>query len=215
MAGEIFVAIRSGDTARIAKLIADDPAVARERNASGVSAIMQARYQGRQAIVDLLRPAVGELDVFEAAALGDIARLDTLLNSDSELAQAYSGDGFTGLHLASYFAQADAARSLLRAGADPNAVATNGTKLAVINSAAASGSTELVTIILEAGANPNWQQDGGYTALHAAAQRKNLQMIKALLEAGADPAIRTNEGKTAADVGGPEVAALIKNPIRA
>jgi hypothetical protein len=35
-----------------------------------VSALMQARYENRMDIVDLLRNPAGELDVFEAAALG-------------------------------------------------------------------------------------------------------------------------------------------------
>jgi len=208
MSSEIFEAIRSGDVGRVSALVAEQPALARECDQNGVSAIMQARYQGRADIVQLLRPVIGNLDIFEAATLGDTARLKQLLAGDPSLVQSYSSDGFTPLHLASFFSQPDAAAELLRHGADPNAVATNGTKLAVIHSAAASGNKEVVKLVLEAGANPNAQQEGGYTALHSAAMRKNIEMVRALLEAGADPAISTNDGRTARDFGGEEVAAL-------
>ncbi len=210
MPSEIFEAIRSGDAARVSDLIAADPANARARDDSGVSAIMQARYQRQLAIVDLLRRAVGDLDVFEAAALGDAPRLRSLLREHPDLVCTYSADGFTPLHFACFFGQPGAAEELLNHGADPNAVATNGSKLAVINSAAASGNAELVKMLLREGANPDAQQEGGFTALHAAAQHNNAEMVRALLDSGADVSIRTNDGKVAAEMAGPEVAALLK-----
>src|SRR5208337_3036188 len=173
--------------------------------------LMQARYEGRREIVDLLRPAVGALDVFEAATLGDRSRLRALLANDPGLAQAFSNDGFTALHLAAFFAQPDAAAELLRGGADPNAVAKNAMKVAVINSAAASGRADLVKMVLAAGANPNARQMAGYTALHAAAAHDNVEMAQALLEAGADPSLRSDDGQSAADKAGPAVAELLKS----
>lgn len=210
MASEIFEAIRNADAERVSRLIAADPASARSRDDSGVSALMQARYQRQMAIVDLLRPAVGDLDVFDAAALGDTSRLRTLLQEQPEVICTFSADGFTALHFAAFFSQPEAAEELLNNGADPNAVAANATKLAVINSAAASGNAELVKLLLREGANPDAQQEGGFTALHAAAQHNNAEMVQALLDAGADASVRTNDGKTAADLAAPEIAALLK-----
>ena len=109
MSQELFQAIHDNDRARVEQLIAANPALATARSESGVSALMQARYEGRREIVDVLRPAVGELDVFEAATLGDVPRLRALLASDPGLAKAFSADGFTALHLAAFFAQPEAA----------------------------------------------------------------------------------------------------------
>jgi ankyrin repeat protein len=172
---------------------------------------MQARYEGRREIIDVLRPAVGELDVFEAATLGDLPRLRALLVGHGALAHAYSTDGFTPLHLAAFFSQPQAAEELFRNGADANAVAKNSMKVAVINSAAASGRADLVKLVLKAGADPNARQQMGYTALHAAAVHDNVEMAQALLDAGADPALKNDEGLTAAEKAGPAVGAMLKS----
>src|SRR5271165_1041129 len=74
MSQKLFQAIHDNDRAKVERLIAADPALASAHGESGVSALMQARYEGRREIVDLLRPAVGALDVFEAATLGDRSR---------------------------------------------------------------------------------------------------------------------------------------------
>lgn len=211
MSQEFFAAIHDNDRARVEELLAADPALASAHNQSGVSAIMQARYEGRHELVDLLRSKAGDLDVFEAATLGDLPRLRSLLEQDATLAKAFSRDGFTTLHLATFFGQPETAEELLRSGADVNAVATNPMKVAVINSAAASGRADLVKLVLRAGANPNARQMMGYTALHAAAARDSVEMVEALLAAGADPTLVNDEGQSPADKAGPAVAALLKS----
>jgi ankyrin repeat protein len=53
--------------------------------------------------------------------------------------------------------------------------------------------------LIKKGANVNALQQGGFTALHAAAQNGNLDLCKLLIEAGADMNARTTEGQTALD----------------
>ena len=210
MSQEFFAAVHDNDLARVEQMLAADPMLANARNQTGVRAITQARYEGRHELVELLRSKSGELDVFEAATLGDRPRLSALLIGDAALVKAYSNDGFTALHLATFFGQLEAAAELLRHGADVKAVSTNAMKVAVINSAAASGRADVVKIVLAAGANPNAQQMMGYTALHAAAARDSVEMVQALLDAGADPSLKNDDGQTAADKAGPSVAELLR-----
>jgi len=153
MSDDIFATISAGDQERVGKLVAADPSLAHARNQAGVSALMQARYENKLEMVALLRSAAGDLDVFEAAALGDLARLRTLLASDRDLVKAQSSDGFTPLHLACFFGQPEAAEILIQQGADVNAVSPS--RIAVIHSAAASRNAAIVKLVLQAGANPN------------------------------------------------------------
>ncbi|MGB7555195.1 MAG: ankyrin repeat domain-containing protein [Candidatus Korobacteraceae bacterium] len=195
---DIFAAITANDKDRVAQLIAADLGVAHTRNSAGISALMQARYENRMEIVDLLRPAAGDLDIFESSAFGDAAQLNKLLASDADLVKARGADGFTPLHLACFFGQLKAAEILVRHGADTNAVSPS--RIAIIHSAAASRNADLLKLVLEAGANPNSQQQRGYTALHEAAMHNSVERAQALLKAGADPAIQSDEGQTAADM---------------
>jgi len=211
MSQDLFRAIHDNDRAKVEQLIAANRAVVLARSESGVSALIQARYEGRPEIVNALRAAVGDLDVFEAATFGDLPQLRKRLSADPAQAHALSADGFTALHLASFFAQPEAAEELLRLGADPNVVAKNPMKVAVINSAAASGRADLVKLVLRAGANPNARQQMGYTALHTAAAHDNVEMAQALLDAGADPSLKSDDGQTAAEKAGPAVAAMLKS----
>ena len=211
MEQDIFAAITADDPGKVKELVAQHPDVAHARNQAGVSALMQARYENKLDLVELLRQA-GNFDVFEAAALGDVSRLRALLASDPNLMKAQSSDGFTPLHLACFFSQPEAAELLVRQGADANAVSP--TRIAVIHSAAASRNAAMVKLVLKAGANPNLQQQGGYTALHEAAMHNSVERAQALLEAGADLAIRSDDGLTAAQMatqkGNKEVLAVLQ-----
>jgi uncharacterized protein len=202
MSNDIFAAISADDKTQVAKLIAAGTNLAHTRNQAGVSALLQARYENKLEIVDMLRKAAGDLDVFEAAALGDVARLRGLLATDHGLVKARSSDGFTPLHLACFFGQLEAAEALLQQGADPNAVSPN--RIAVIHSAAASRNAAILKLVLQAGANPNLQQQSGYTALHEAAMHNSVERAQALLDAGADRAVRSDAGLTAAEMAAQE-----------
>lgn len=198
MQPDIFSAITADDKDKVRELIARHPDIAHTRNPAGVSALMQARYENKLEMVALLRSAAGDLDVFEAAALGDNPRLGALLAKDRTLVKAQSSDGFTPLHLACFFGQLDAAETLIHQQADVNAVSPG--RIAVIHSAAASRNAALVKLVLKAGANPNPQQQGGYTALHEAAMHNSVERAQALLQAGADRNIRSDAGLTAAEM---------------
>ena len=67
--------IRRGQTAEIAALVVESPEAARARDAQGVSMLMWTVYTRQPAITEALRAGCGHLDVFEASALGDCARL--------------------------------------------------------------------------------------------------------------------------------------------
>jgi uncharacterized protein len=164
------------------------------------SPVLQALYRGdpegaERIAADLTRP----LDPWEAAALGDLDRLGELLAVAPGLAREYADDGFTVLHLAAFFGGADATRAALDAGADANAESRNDTRVRPLHSAVARSDREVARQLLDAGAEVDAKQSGGFTALHAAAMNGDEQLVDMLLNHGATLEEEASDGRTAAD----------------
>jgi len=198
--GDLFGSIFANDVDAVRALLDEQPWLATERDAEGVSALMRARYQMDRALVAAVRAHVDELDVFEAAAFGDLDRLSEILSEAPELVDARSGDGFTPLHLAAFFGQTDAVRLLLARGADVDPVGTAWMTGTPLHAAAAGSHAAIVRMPLEAGADPTARQRHGFTPLHAAAANGDLASVEALLAAGADPNATNEDGATPVDL---------------
>jgi ankyrin repeat protein len=156
--------------------------------ASGIGPILEALYKGERERAQALAAEADALDVFEAAALGKEAQLEEVLREDPELARAFSSDGFTALHYAAFFGSPGAVRALVAAGADLEARSTNqefAPEATPLHSAAAAGRMDNAEVLLEAGANPNARQHGGFTPLMEAEQRGDLDLAELLVRHGA------------------------------
>ncbi|MEE4246251.1 MAG: ankyrin repeat domain-containing protein, partial [Kangiellaceae bacterium] len=139
--------------------------------------------------------------VFLQAAIGDAKHLLQTITSDPNVISAFSSDGFTPLHLACFFGQADTVDLLVNAGAPVNIKTNNSSALSPLHSAAASQSILIVRKLLSCGADVDVQQAGGYTALMSAAAHNNSELLALLQSFGANLAIKDDAGKTAFDHG--------------
>ena len=152
------------------------------------SDLLLALYNGDIARATELRAERAELDVFEAAALGDLAELGRVLSNDPRQANRWSDDGFTPLHYAAFFGRPEAARTLIDAGAELEVPARNqefALDARPLHSAAAGRQHEVCRVLLEAGADPNAVQHAGYTPLREAEENGDEELVALLRQYGA------------------------------
>jgi ankyrin repeat protein len=151
------------------------------------SPLLQALYEGRRDDAERLVADGGDLDLFEASAIGDAGRLQELLDAGAD-PNEFASDGFTSLTLACFFKRPEAVRLLLDRGADVNLRARNEQiQVLPIHSAAADGgSVEIVRMLLDAGADVNATQPGGFRAIDAARMGGNEELERLLVERGSE-----------------------------
>jgi ankyrin repeat protein len=207
-------AAQQGDLEMARALLDANPALASAADPDGRTPLMAAIYGRQIAMVALLRERGARPTIHEAAALGDLAALNAALAQNPEAARVYSFDGWTALHLAAHFGQVAAARALLAAGANIAAHSWNGLDNEPLHAAAAiRGNVAMVAMLLDAGAQVNARQHGGFTPLHQAAQNGDAEMVALLLSRGARRSLATDKDLTAYDLayqaGYPELAARL------
>lgn len=205
-------ASNKGDLAEVEKLLAAHPDWVDARDEKGIPFLLNALYRNRSEVVQAYAKRRAHFDIFEASALGREAELDSLIRKDPSSVTAYSADGFIPLTLASFFAQEGAVKVLLAHKADVHQYAKT-PHVQALHSAAAGRCVGCVRLLLNAGADPNTPQDGGFRALHEAAANGDRTMAELLIAKGASPDIKNDAGKTGADLarerGHPDIAAWL------
>ena len=192
-----FQAVQSGDASKVEALLDANASLANAKNEKGQSAVLMAVYSGRKEIRDLLLARGIALELHEAAAVGQLARVKQIVDKDPALANNFSPDGFPVFALAAVFGHRDVVEYLFVKGADVNAAAANGTGYNALTGAVASGHAQIAGWLLNNGANANYRYGAGYSPLLTAAANGHLEIVKMLLEHGADLHAKTNDGKTA------------------
>lgn len=168
-ADEFLAALRLGSESIVRQLVLRDPGAVASRDAIGVSAVLQCLYDWNFGMLEILLATCPVLDIFEAAALGKLARLEELLCCSPELARAWSPDGVTALHLACFYGQDEAVRRLLDTGADPSVRARDQAGRTPLEEAATTGQMSIVRLLSTRGAEPSVSLDLDWPALRLAA----------------------------------------------
>jgi ankyrin repeat protein len=185
---EFFAAIVTGQQEVAASLLAREPALLQSRNEHGDSPLLAAVYANQRPLFDWLIERGAAVGLFEATALGKAGTVRDLLAENPALAATYSHDGWTPLHLASFFGHRDVAGLLLDHGAPIDArsksarFARDNTPL---HAAAANRQTGVAELLIERGADINARDGSGFTPLGLAANSRNDMLVMVLLERGA------------------------------
>jgi ankyrin repeat protein len=134
-----------------------------------------------------IAPTAAELRAYgglhAAAARGDVAEIEKRIAA-GENKEATDDRARTPLHVAAYQKQYDAARALIRLGADPNKLEID--RYDIITIASVANDLSMLRIALDGGGNPRAvtsRYDG--TALIAAAHLGHVEVVRMLIAAKA------------------------------
>jgi len=210
-------AAKSGDLPAVRKLIAARADVNIADN-DGSTALLWAAYESDIEMTRVLIAAGAKPDranrygvtpLLQASRTGDVATMDALLKAGADASLAHP-EGETPLMAASRSGQVEAVRLLLARKVNVNAADRYQEETALMW-AAAEGHGEVVTALLDAGANPNLKArvnpltdrknadhpTGGFTALMWAARNGSDDVVKRLVKGGADMTLKNGDGATA------------------
>jgi len=131
----------------------------------------------------------------DAAARGDAAEIEKLI-AEGEKPNLQDASSRTPLHVAAYLRKHEAARTLIRLGANPNAL--DAERFDIITIAAVNNDLDMLKIALDGGGNARAiTSTNDSTALSAAARRANVEIVRALIAAKAPLNHVNNLGWTA------------------
>lgn len=145
------------------------------------------------------------MELLEAVAQGNLARVDELLDAGCGPNVAHPQYGSTPLSTACVTNRAEVVKRLLRSGADPNLRITYRSPVddrieRGVVALMFSRSLEVVTALLEVGADADVHDEEGNTPLMRAVLATPPAAVEALLAAGANARARNRGGDTAADL---------------
>jgi ankyrin repeat protein len=196
-AADLFAAIKAGDEAAAARALDADPSLLGARTESGESPLILSAYYRQGRIAQMLLARGAPVDLFEACAVGEAARVEGILAREPGRVDAHAPDGFTPLTLACFFGHEEVVRALLARGANVDLAATHAMAVAPLHAAVAGRHETIACLLLAAGANPNAASHGGWRPAAQAAAHGDLGILKDLLDHGADPNPRNDEGRSA------------------
>jgi ankyrin repeat protein len=171
------------------------------RNDNGETILLFSLYRARLKCVEALKARTG-LTLHEAAAVGDVMRVEECVRATPWTVPTLSADGWPALHLAAFLGHNEVILKLLDLGADPHQWARAVEQNLAIHAASAGRRIERQAFseLIAATGDPDVPQKQGYTALMIAAANGFADGIDALLAAGARRSHELADGRTAAAI---------------
>lgn len=192
-------AVLAGDLASVTSMLDRDPALRYARDADGLSVYTLACLKGQPKIAEELVRRGLVLDIFEAAASGNTARVNELVKEDALIVRNRLPDGRTPIHIAAAAGRPEMVTLISTKGADLSA-GPESPLLIALNHPDHTTASDMSRFLLINASDPNARRRDGKTALHLAAARGYDDMVQMLIHRGAVTDVRDSDGKTPLDV---------------
>lgn len=139
-------------------------------------------------------------DVHAAARRGDTDEVAALLSMDNRLTRTFDTDGWTPLHLAAHYGHAGTVEILLHNNAPVDLRSRNQLANTALHAALAGQRAEerarVTRLLVEAGADVNATQHGGWAPIHQAAANGDRETAALLITNGAKARVANDAGVT-------------------
>lgn len=192
--------IETGNHQDLEHLLNNNTNILKEKTSHNISPLLLACYYNKQQIVQVILKFTTSITIHEACAVGILQHVQMMIEHKKDIIEEFSTHGFTPLGIASHFNKEEIVRLLLLHKADPNIPSQNGFQVYPLHTALNNNHSDISKMLIEAGANVNIKQHGGFTPLHFAAQHGNIDLIIILLELGAEVTTLNDAGESAADL---------------
>lgn len=137
-----------------------------------------------------------EKSIFDIARSGSVTELKTLVESNPDIINSSSKDGYTPLTLACYSGNNKVAEYLINNVKDINSKSSYGTPLMA---AVVKNNIEITKLLIESKVDINATDPNGTSALHYAVMFGLEDVIKLLVAAKANTTQKDNRGNSAID----------------
>lgn len=199
----VFDLIDKNNDEIIENILREDVSILGIPNQDGITPLLYALYTGKKKLAEKMYSKNFNFSIFEYIGMQDIERVKDCINKEPTVVNGYSLDGWTALHLASFWGNKKIVLLLIEHGAiqdiPSKSKASSGNS--ALQAAIAMQQFEIVELLLSKGANPNFlQKPSNFTPLHIAASRDNEKIISLLLEKGADKTQKSTDGKLPIDI---------------
>ena len=177
----------------VIKLLLDNGADVNAKDDERNTPLLAAEKRGFKEAINLLLAKGAQINICDAAALGQIDRMAAMLQADPSLLRT-TVQGLTPLQHAARAGQDETVQLLLAKGAAIEAEHAGRTALFL---AVEHNRPSVVATLLAHQANPNAREGSyGWTPLHPAARAGHLEVVKLLLQAKADVNAADRAGET-------------------
>ncbi len=190
---DLFHAAEKGNLPRVKALLAagaDVNAKMKAKPNPRTGPVLSGEFRKPNEALNTSRYRDGATALILASANGHLEVVRALLEAKADV-KARNAYSLSALELASWQGHAEVVRALLAAKADLNS------EPCVLYSASAGGSSDVIKLLLDAGADKDGKNcRGGRSPLIEAIEEGSTNVVKALLDAGADRELRGGDGYT-------------------